>query len=141
MNPMRKRRDLCLASTATQKGDLSALASSTDTSESFDSGPHDNRPVLIQNLPDEERCSTKNVLPTSGFSGGTRPFSCEGTDGRTVSLRRAGVPKPNRSIAHPFVHVNRGCFARGNSSPWLQATGLLATSVEIKLRKGLNSHS
>src|SRR5438128_2258184 len=52
MNPMRKRRGLCLASTATQKGDLSALVSSTGTL-----GQHDNLPVLIQNLPDEQRSS------------------------------------------------------------------------------------
>ena len=43
MNPMRERRGLCLASTATQKGDLSALASTTDTC-----GHHDKVPVLTQ---------------------------------------------------------------------------------------------
>ena len=32
MNPMHECRGLCLASTAIQKGDLSALVSSTDTS-------------------------------------------------------------------------------------------------------------
>lgn len=46
MNPMHECRGLCLASTATQKGDLSALASMTDTSESCNSGHHDTVPVL-----------------------------------------------------------------------------------------------
>ncbi len=63
MNPMHTCRDLCLASTATQKGDLSALVSSTDTS-----GQHDKLPVLHQNVPEQERCSTTNILPERGFS-------------------------------------------------------------------------
>ncbi len=48
MNPMPEDRGLCLYSTATQKGDLSALASLHDTSESFDSGHYDKVPVLTQ---------------------------------------------------------------------------------------------
>ena len=55
MNPCMNARGLCLASTATQKGDLSALASPTDTSESCDSGHHDKLPVCNQNLPEAER--------------------------------------------------------------------------------------
>jgi hypothetical protein len=63
MNPWLKPRGLCLASTATQKGDLSALASSTDTSESCDSGHHDKVPVLTQ------ACRMSNVLCTLFYPG------------------------------------------------------------------------
>ncbi len=54
---MTKVRGLCLASTATQKGDLPALASSTDTSRKSENftGRSDKTPVLTQNLPDEQR--------------------------------------------------------------------------------------
>ncbi len=62
MNPMREHRGLCLASTATQKGDLSALASLTDTSESEDSGLHDKQPVLTQ------ACRMSSVLCVRCFT-------------------------------------------------------------------------
>jgi CRISPR-associated protein Cas4 len=58
MNPMPEGRGLCLASTATQKGDLSALASPTDTS-----GLHDNQPVHTQNVPSVQRSRMCAVLP------------------------------------------------------------------------------
>ncbi len=61
--PMHECRGLCLASAAPRKGDPSALASSTDTS-----GQHDKLPVLHQNLPEQERCSTMTILPERGFS-------------------------------------------------------------------------
>ncbi len=59
---MRERRGLYLASTATQKGDLSALASLTDTSESEDSGLHDKQPVLTQ------ACRMSSVLCVRCFT-------------------------------------------------------------------------
>src|SRR5438128_9545593 len=55
MNPCINDRGLCLRSTSTQKGDLSALVSSRDTSESKDSEQHDKQLVFTQNLPDKER--------------------------------------------------------------------------------------
>lgn len=84
MNPMTEVRDLCLASTATQKGDLSALASSTDTSRH-----HDNVPVLTQNLPDEQRsdlvrCFTLAASTSQYCSSGTQLAAWAG-DPRTVS--------------------------------------------------------
>jgi hypothetical protein len=60
---MYEYRGLCQASAATQKGDLSALVSSTDTSESCDSGHHDKVPVCNQNLPEAERSVLDAVLP------------------------------------------------------------------------------
>jgi hypothetical protein len=89
MNPMHECRGLCLASTAIQKGDLSALVSSTDTS-----GLHDKQPVLPQ------ACRRSSVVRPRTFylsvgSRSERPtFSCEGTRRRTVSLWRTRVPKP-----------------------------------------------
>src|SRR6266849_9565456 len=81
MNSMHECRGLCLASTATQKGDLSALVSSTDTS-----GLHDNQPVLPQT------CRRSSVVRPRTFylSVGSRSepplFSWERTHRRTVSL-------------------------------------------------------
>src|SRR6266702_17106 len=69
--PRAEARGLRLYSTATQKGDLSALASLYDTSESFDSGPSDKRPVLAHHgrttCKQEALLSTKNVLPEHGI--------------------------------------------------------------------------
>ncbi len=55
--PIAEARGLCLYSTATQKGDLSALASLHDTSRKSEdfTGRSDKTPVLIQNLPEKER--------------------------------------------------------------------------------------
>src|SRR5579884_1489336 len=43
-------------------------------------------------MPEQERQSTTNVLPEHGFLLRTLPFSCSGTRGETVSLRRTEVP-------------------------------------------------
>lgn len=73
MNPMDKSRGLCLASTAIQKGDLSALASTTDTSGSPKTSPgsmtiYPSSPVVADEpLARMERCSTTNILPGPGF--------------------------------------------------------------------------
>ena len=71
MNPMAEARGLYLCSTSNQKGDLSTLASLHDTSESFDSGPSDKRPVLAHRgrttCRQEAFLSTKNVLPEHGI--------------------------------------------------------------------------
>ncbi len=63
---MTKVRGLLLASTATQKGDLSALASLTATSweRCRSTGCSDKTPVCNQNLPEAERCMNMYaVLP------------------------------------------------------------------------------
>jgi hypothetical protein len=67
-----KSSGLCLASTATQKGDLSALASLTDTSRT-----HDKRPALTQHAESETERSTENVLPHRGFPMGTLAVQLE----------------------------------------------------------------
>jgi hypothetical protein len=68
-----KTCSLCLSSTATQKGDLSALASLHDTSwESCDSTGHpDKVPVCNQNVPEAERELYRNALlpwPSASFN-------------------------------------------------------------------------
>ncbi len=62
------RMSLCLASTATQNPCEPALASSTDTS-----GHPDKVPVLIQNLPDEQRFPSGRCF-TLAVGGGMPPL-------------------------------------------------------------------
>jgi hypothetical protein len=90
---MSKLRGLYLASTAIQKGNLSALASSTDTSwKSADfTGRSDKTPVLHQNLPEQERSPIRAVLPWPRVHLCTthqEPDIDSGGRVATVSLRR-----------------------------------------------------
>lgn len=149
MNPMHECRGLLLASTATQKGDLPALASTTATSESFDSGTHDNRPVLTQNVPSEQRflyvrCFTPAVGAFLLRFSGTQLAAWAGHP-RTVSpcgqmpVRRQWSVRQQGALAHVYCCTNvlesQGVpEAPGdNSSPWLETRGLLATKVEASL--------
>jgi hypothetical protein len=65
MNPTHLCVGLCLRSTATRKGDPSALASSRDTSPRAvrGIGHHDKIPVHVQSLPDVQRSHMCAVFP------------------------------------------------------------------------------
>jgi hypothetical protein len=141
MNPMHECRGLCLASTATQKGDLSALASSTDTS-----GHHDKVPVHTQNLPSVQRSTLCAVLPWPRVFRDTthqEPDTAQAGNARTVSpcgmhhpVCQKCLVRQQGALAHTYASTNvpgsQGKTPAGgaNSSPWLEARRLLATYVE-----------
>jgi hypothetical protein len=121
------------------KGEPSALASLTDTSESEDSGPHDNRPVLAQT------CRTRNVVdrprtfyPGTVFLPGTRPFCWEGATRRTVSLQRTGVPKPQRYDSILTSHLSRAIM--GGMKKQRKATTLRLEEQDIKALETLKQY-
>jgi hypothetical protein len=129
---MSKLRGLLLVSTATQKGDLSALASSTATSweRGRSTGLSDKQPVLVQHA-GQGALSTENVLPDSGFSVRT-PY---------VQLEKNLVGEPSLSTEaeclslHAECSTNvqekqeQACDACGTSSPCLKARDSLPLSV------------
>jgi hypothetical protein len=70
-------------------------------SRSVTSGASDNRPVLVQHagpgaLFDRERFTPGRILPGNAANAQLERCQC----GRTVSLRRAGVPKPTGRVYH-----------------------------------------
>lgn len=97
MNPWLKPRGLCLASTAIQKGDLSALVSTTDTSGSPKTSP--GSMTIYPSSPTEadkplarmERCSTTNILPGPGFRSRTTYVQLEKNHVGELSL--SGEPE------------------------------------------------
>jgi hypothetical protein len=139
---MPEGRGLCLASTATQKGDLSALVSSTGTS-----GHHDKVPVHTQNLPSVQR---SHLMRCFILAARTVLFYLSGTwlaaqAGNPRAVSPCGIPHPvcqeclvrlQGALAHTYSSTNvpgsQGKTPAGgaNSSPWLEARGLLVTSVE-----------
>ena len=93
---------LCLASTATRKGDLSALASPTDTSGAVAPGQHDKLPVHTQNLPDVQRSHLCAVLPwprASRDATHQEPDHVPAFGSLTVSLWKRMLA-PNRIVDH-----------------------------------------
>ena len=140
MNPMPEGRGLCLASTATQKGDLSALASPTDTS-----GLHDNQPAHTQNLPSVQRSRMCAVLPWPRehfCSTHQDPDKAQAGNARAVSpcglapVRRQWSVRQQGALAHPYSstnvpeHQGETPAGGGNSSPWLK----LGDSLPRKLK-------
>ena len=128
MNPMHENRGLCLASTAIQKGDLSALASPTDTSRYHDKVPvsaHQSRTPCEQTaLP-----STENVLPLHGVLAGNP----------AVQLERNHVGEPSLSAeaeclslqAQDSTPVQNSQIAKErHSSPCVERRGLLPQYAE-----------
>ncbi len=86
-------------------------------------------PSMAEPLPNKERSNRpRTFYPGTAFLPGTRPFCCEGTTGRTVSLQQAGVPKPTRSIPRTDVAVQRPFL------PSSEDGGLLAAHVERRSR-------
>ena len=111
--PRAEARGLCLASTATQYPEGTALASSTDTS-----GLSDHQPVLTQHA------KRGALLRPSTFDAGTdcfpatpRTLRWEGARGRTVSLPRTRVPKPMDSLAHNERAALTQALQGGASAP------------------------
>ena len=94
---MRKLRGLLLASTATQKGVLSALASSTATSwQSYDcTGLSDKQPVLVQHAEPGAKASTGNILPLHGLLAGNPPH----------------IPKDWNPVGEPSLPGEPGCLS------------------------------
>jgi|SRR6266699_3165952 hypothetical protein len=123
MNPMHECRGLCLASASTRNPlPDHALASRTDTS-----GQHDKLPVLHQNLPEQERCSTTNILPECGFSLRTSSVQLErylvsepslSTEVKCLSLQAQSSTSVQNS-QEKKGGARMACYARGTSSPWL----------------------
>ncbi len=80
---MRKRRGLCLASTATQTPLRMLLWLQWPTHQ----GVLTSHPCSLS-MPNEQRCSTVNILPESGFSFRTSSVQLEGAPVREPSLFR-----------------------------------------------------
>ncbi len=140
MNPMSKDRGLCLASTATQKGDLSALASSTDTSaweQSQAIGHHDKVPVCTQNLPEAERSLTlfypgrfiRNLVYALAMLRRCRPqlsLSAVVSYGKGMDILAQSAFWPIPSLTHASrlsLNIQGLSSAPGGaflSSPWLK---------------------
>jgi hypothetical protein len=135
MDPISEGRGLCLASTATQKGDLSALVSSTDTSRH-----HDKVPVLTQNLPDEQRshlgrCFTLAVRsssdlvirnPISSLGGHSASRLSLWDESRTPTM----ADHTTGCLSAPVVYHEQISLYSGNSSPWLKPGDSLPHWVE-----------
>src|SRR5260221_6503112 len=86
MYPMHEYRGLCLVSTAIQKGDLSALASQTNTSGTMTR--YLCLLTIAELLVSKQRCqSTENVLPLHGVLAGNP----------AVQLERNRVSEPSLS--------------------------------------------
>jgi hypothetical protein len=146
---MDEYRGLCLASTATQKGDLSALASPTDTSESEDSGPHDNRPAHTQNLPSVQRSALCAVLPWPRVVLATthqEPDQAQAGNARTVSpcgthhpdcqhwlVSQQGALTHNHSSTNVLKRQASAPAGGANSSSCLKPGDSLARQVENAL--------
>ena len=139
---MTEVRGLCLYSTATQKGDLSALASLHDTSWEWDhsTGHSDKTPVLIQNLPDKERSLMhtqfypgrgnisvpliRNPVSSLGGQSASRLSLCPVGRSPTMAGQTTGC------LSAPRVYHEQMSLYSANSSPWLEARGLLGADVE-----------
>jgi hypothetical protein len=134
MNPMHECRGLCLASTAIQKGDLSASISSTDTSPHTRRGigQHDNLPVHIQNLPDVQHSRMCAVLPwprmhlcmthqepdtaPAGRSLTVSPCALWG-DRYQEQVGQQGAFRPRTSLLQGAQNVKQFGLGRGGESP------------------------
>ena len=124
-----------LASTATQKGDLSALASSTATLwQSYDcTGLSDKQPVLVQHAEQGAKASTGNIFPLHGLLAGNPP---------NIPLERNPVGEPSlpgepgclslhvKCSTNVQERQEKACDARGNASLCLKAGDSLPLSVE-----------
>jgi len=125
MHPIAKARGLCLRSTATQKGDLSALVSTRDTSRH-----HDRVPVLTQDVPDEQRshfgrCFTLAVRSSSDLVIRNPISSLGGHSANRLSLcpvgRLPGMPDQTTGcLSAPVVYHEQILLYSGDSSPWMK---------------------
>jgi hypothetical protein len=129
---MTEVRGLCLASTSTRSPlRETASASPTDTS-----GQPDKLPVHTQNLPSVQRFVLCAVLPwpTSQEPTYSVGGQCASRLSLWASARTPGMPgRTTECLSASVVYHERMSLYSGNSSPWLEARGLLASFVECVL--------
>src|SRR5258708_898619 len=142
--PMRKRRGLCLCSTATQTPGGAALVSSHDTSGATDKCPvltHRGVPTCEQETLFPLRCFTLAARASLLYLSGTQLAAWAGNP-RAVSpcgtcpVRRLWPVAQQGALAQGHCSRNvqerqdETCYARGNSSPCVNGGDSLPHQVE-----------